>query len=388
MTLSGQSEPRARCDRCRKPASLCLCNRTVRVQNRTHILVVQHRRERSHPVGTARIVRLGLSATDLVETTRCLPRPALRPGAALLFPGPESRELTSLSAEERPDQLVVLDGTWHQARRLFLDNPWIQELPRVRLAPAAPSRYRIRRQPAEHCVSTLESIVAALRILEGDTAGLNGLLDVFDTMIDEQHAFMVGPRRAPRPRRHATRPSRAIPDALREAPERVVAVYAETVAREANEGCGPRRLLRWSAVRPVDGSTFDCVLGPLENPAAAGHLRHIGLGPADIAAAINPEDAGGAWRAFVNDDDLIVGWHPALMGILKWLDDAPLESVALRGVWANITHRRPGGLDALVTALGLPIEDVPIPGRASVRLGQTLAILRHMVSVAPREVRT
>lgn len=348
--------------------------------------MIQHRRERSHPVGTARIVRLGLSAADIVETGRCLPRPALRPGAALLYPGPESRDLSGLRPDEAPTQLVVLDGTWHQARRLFLDNPWIQELPRVRLTPASPSRYRIRRQPAEHCVSTLESIVAALGIIEPDTAGLDGLLDVFDTMVEEQRAFMISSATAPRPRPRVFRPARAIPPALREAPERVVAVHAETAPCEPGPSCGPRQLVRWSALRPFDGAVFDRVVRPAGAPSAPGYLEHLGLSAEHMVAAVSLTEAAEAWREFRQDDDIVVAWHPAMLRILTWLDTGRQETAALRGLWANITHKRPGGLAALVDGLELAVEVPPIPGRAARRLGQTVAILRHLVRVAPYQV--
>ncbi|HHH10935.1 MAG TPA: DTW domain-containing protein, partial [Sorangium sp.] len=48
------------CYRCHKPAVTCICARVKRVDNRTKIWLLQHPRERFHPIGTARIARLGL----------------------------------------------------------------------------------------------------------------------------------------------------------------------------------------------------------------------------------------------------------------------------------------------------------------------------------------
>ena len=49
------------CYECHKPRGLCVCGNIPRVDNRTSILVLQHPRERLHPIGTARFVRLGLA---------------------------------------------------------------------------------------------------------------------------------------------------------------------------------------------------------------------------------------------------------------------------------------------------------------------------------------
>jgi DTW domain-containing protein YfiP len=108
------------------------------------------------------------------------------PDTALLFPSAGAGDLRALPPEEHPRGLVVLDGTWSQARALYRENPWLHALPHLALSPDAPSRYRIRRAPRRDYVSTIEATVAALRILEPDTPGLDGLLEVFDSMIEAQ----------------------------------------------------------------------------------------------------------------------------------------------------------------------------------------------------------
>jgi DTW domain-containing protein YfiP len=119
------------------------------------------------------------------------------PRTALLFPSTDARDLRTLSPEEHPRGLVVLDGTWSQVRSLYRENPWLDALPHLALSPAAPSRYRIRRAPRPEYVSTIEATVAALRILEPDTPGLNGLLEAFDSMIEAQ--IIRGHGERPRP---------------------------------------------------------------------------------------------------------------------------------------------------------------------------------------------
>jgi DTW domain-containing protein YfiP len=198
---------RQNCYRCFKPASHCMCDRIGRVENRTRITILQHPRERFHAIGTARIARLGLVNSSLVVPPTTLARSLahrldVAPGTGLLFPGAEARNLNDVEPTERPTGLLVLDGTWSQARKLYNQNAWLSALPHYALTPTSPSRYRIRKEPRESYLSTLEAIVQALEVLEPETKGMSGLLDAFDTMIDDQVVFEHrNPRRKLRDRR-------------------------------------------------------------------------------------------------------------------------------------------------------------------------------------------
>jgi DTW domain-containing protein YfiP len=200
---------RSNCYRCFKPTSHCVCERILRVENRTPIHIVQHPRERFHAIGTARFARLGLARVSLVVPGDSLRRnlrvaPRTGAGIGLLFPGTGSRPLEGLLPEERPAELIVLDGTWSQARRLYEHNEWMGGLTHFSLSPEEPSRYRIRKAPRHSHVSTLEAIVLALRELEPGLLGLDELLSAFDGMIDAQVLHTSrNPRHRPR------RPKRA-----------------------------------------------------------------------------------------------------------------------------------------------------------------------------------
>jgi hypothetical protein len=187
------------------------------IAHRTQIVIVQHPRERFHPVGTARIAELGLAHCRLERPRNPVSQrldlaPCAPPGAGLLFPGipghfdVPTRSLADLDPEERPPALLVLDGTWAQARALYRQNAWLRALPHLRLEPRQPSRYRIRRPPRRSYLSTVEAIVEALRIFEPETPGTDALLAVFDSMIDEQAVYA---QRSPRrPQRKFARQAR------------------------------------------------------------------------------------------------------------------------------------------------------------------------------------
>jgi tRNA-uridine aminocarboxypropyltransferase len=158
------------------------------VDNRTAIWILQHKRERHHPIGTARIAELGLLRSRVDVCYEPPGMPSRLDGVALLYPGLDSRPLASLEPQERPERLVVLDGTWNHARVMYRDFHWLHTLPRYSIEPEQGSRYRIRKEPRHDCLSTIEAIIEALMILEPETAGLEGLLTAFERMIDRQLA--------------------------------------------------------------------------------------------------------------------------------------------------------------------------------------------------------
>jgi DTW domain-containing protein YfiP len=179
-----------RCARCALPPGYCLCGEVPRLETRTQIVVVRHVRELEKPSGTTRIAALALPSLTIVEYRdepgAQLPawiagRPYVRgrvieppegvgthiaelAGAALLFP--TGRALAELAAP--PRALVVLDGTWRQARAMYQRIPGVARLPALRLVGAPSEMTRLRRPIREGERSTLEAIADALSELEGD----------------------------------------------------------------------------------------------------------------------------------------------------------------------------------------------------------------------------
>ncbi|XP_078434987.1 DTW domain-containing protein [Wolffia australiana] len=110
----------------------------------------------------------------------------IAPRSALLFPGKAAVDLEAIDFDVK--HLFLLDATWDKARRMFYENPWLQLLPRIKLPAKAESLYKeVRHQPRAGCLSTIESIVCALKCLSGDAIdGLDELLEVFESMVEDQ----------------------------------------------------------------------------------------------------------------------------------------------------------------------------------------------------------
>jgi DTW domain-containing protein YfiP len=181
----------AACARCLKPASLCVCEGIVPIDNRVSLVILQHPQEQDRALGTARltalhfrnaIFRIGLSWPSLASL---LGRPADPRRWAVLYLGsaqpgdlPPGRDIAVLDAKGAPlaDQdaalrgiagIVVLDGSWSQAKTLWWRNPWVLKARRVVLAPSRPSRYgALRCEPRREGLSTLEAAALLMGRLE------------------------------------------------------------------------------------------------------------------------------------------------------------------------------------------------------------------------------
>ncbi len=179
---------RPHCSRCQRPASHCLCPLIPSLTSTARVLILQHPSETAHALNTARLAALGLRSAELLVGER-VSLPADEHDNYLLFPGADAIPLENLAKSETPLRLIVPDGTWKKARKMLHLNPELATLPRVSLPSGLVSRYRLRKAPAPGALSTLEAIVTALNILEGE--GLfDGLLRPFDALIESQIAAM------------------------------------------------------------------------------------------------------------------------------------------------------------------------------------------------------
>jgi DTW domain-containing protein len=177
----------AGCARCGKPAPLCVCAGIEPIDNRIALLILQHPQEQDRELGTARLTALHLKHATLKSglswpsLAKALGREVNPKRWAVLYLGaagaatlPRDRELNlldgknvALPEQERAlaeiDGVIVLDGSWSQAKTLWWRNPWVLKCRRLALNPKQPSRYgKLRREPRREGLSTLEAAALAL----------------------------------------------------------------------------------------------------------------------------------------------------------------------------------------------------------------------------------
>jgi DTW domain-containing protein YfiP len=388
------AEPRAVCAQCRRPVVVCYCAHIVPVATRTKLVLVQHRRERDVPIGTLRMAELALpNASVFIGVNELDADQGLRaaisgPDTYLLYPGKDAIDVTELAASRAPSDgpitIVVVDGTWWQAQSLVRKTRMLQALPQVRFTPPRPSDYRIRKEPAEHCVSTIEAITHLLGALEGDAARFEVLLKPFEAMVDAQLRYVAERRGAPS--RHSvsrkTRPRRVpVPELLRSRFDDVICVHAEANAWPANvPGGHDAELVHWCAVRPSSGERFEAILAPRQ-PLAPATPNHTHFDPARLIGGESLSDFLTRWRAFLRETDVLATWGHFAIGLAA-RDEVPLPAtrVDVRRAATELAGERTGGQEAYLARLALPEPPALGEGRGGERVAQLVAIVRQMAS--------
>ena len=214
----------AECPLCRKPPALCVCGGVTPFDNKVALLVLQHPQEQDRMLGSARLAALhfknslfkvGLSWPSL---SKILGRDADPKRWAVLYLGSSKAEalapgrdvvVLNRKGETLPDQnaalrdiegVILLDGTWSQAKAIWWRNAWILKCRRVVLGPRQPSRYgQLRKEPRRDGLSTLEAAAMLLSRLERKPEIETALTANFERMLAryrEARGFKPEPSRS------------------------------------------------------------------------------------------------------------------------------------------------------------------------------------------------
>lgn len=209
------ADPVTLCETCGKPTALCVCSALTEIATRTAVAILQHPQEHDEVLGTARLTALQLSRSVLrvglswPSLKRVLGREVDAKRWAVLYLGaaqpktltpaaaPPPAELALVDAKGQPlpdsaallrrlDGIVLLDGTWSQAKTLWWRNPWMLKCRRLVLHPRFRSRYgKLRREPRRDSLSTLEAAALCLSHLEKDPTLFDRLTRPFDLLIEK-----------------------------------------------------------------------------------------------------------------------------------------------------------------------------------------------------------
>ncbi len=383
------------CARCRRPEGVCYCAHVPRIETASRVVILQHPRERTVPIGTARMASLCLPGAELHVGIHWSGTPALeralsdpaRP-AALLYPGPGAIDVLR-EPPPGPITLIVVDGTWSQTRKVVRRNPELAALPRYAFSPPTPSEYRIRKEPDDVCVSTIEAIAHVLGALGGDPERCLEMLRPFRAMVDAQLACAKSVHHGRGRKKRAPRPPRpVVPAWMVERASDLVCVVGEanawpyrSVERETEH---PDELVHWVAQRLSTGEQMELVIAP-RNPLSSRTPVHLGLDEEALRAGATVADALARWRAFVRDSDVVCAWGQYGTGLFEEMGGhLPAARLDVRQLARDASGGKVGMAEDYLARLGLAAAPPVGSGRAGLRLGQLTAIVRGLLGLEDR----
>ncbi len=219
-----------RCGGCRLSPSSCVCPWRPRIASTVRFLVLTHPVEAFKPTSTGRVVASCVAGSRIESWSRESAPSELRnprPGSpgrgaeesagagvtaiewALVFPARQpdlvSRCVAPPDLLGRGDGgpgsigLVLLDGTWPQARRMCRKSRWLERLPILSLDEVPRHGFRLRRSaqlPDRACTAD-----AAIRCMEllGDESGAERLAAYYHLFTLEYLRMRKGPGAVPDP---------------------------------------------------------------------------------------------------------------------------------------------------------------------------------------------
>lgn len=208
------------CPGCEKPVRLCVCTALRPIDTRLKVLLLQHPQEKREVLGTAGLVarlfpkatmKVGLSWAGLRrlvgENADAKRWGVLYLGAAKQSPAGGANRQEEVAAVDKNgvplkdsahvladlEGIILLDGTWAQAKTLWWRNAWLLKCRRIVLNPKVRSLYgQARKEPRRESLSTLESAALLLARLEERP-------EIYDQAL-APFALLLKKLRAPRPR--------------------------------------------------------------------------------------------------------------------------------------------------------------------------------------------
>ncbi len=158
------------------------------------ITLLTHSKEVTKKSNTGRLVLklLGKSAEQIIwkrqEPSRELLDEIAGGNTALIYPGNSDEENHDLS---NIDHFILIDSTWHEARKIHQRSPYLQQVRRISLKTREKSRYNLRKNQKESGLCTAECVIEILRT--------TGNMDVAD-QLEEQFLSYMRPAAAVRPK--------------------------------------------------------------------------------------------------------------------------------------------------------------------------------------------
>ncbi|XP_075238387.1 DTW domain containing 2 [Lycorma delicatula] len=186
--------PRKRniCNGCKRPSVVCWCSAlpSEPLQPSCRVILLQHPAEEKRCLRTAPMLVRGLSSGScLIFKGKKFPQSRYEelyeilnnPNTILLYPSRLAVNLDTVLRESedfnKPCDIVLIDGTWPQAKTIYNNTPILHTMKQAKLVRGGGSEYVIRTQPTEGCLSTLETAAQALALVDNRPDYIGTLLE-------------------------------------------------------------------------------------------------------------------------------------------------------------------------------------------------------------------
>lgn len=183
-----------------------MCTAVNPISTNTKFVILMHPKEfKKTKNGTGRLTHLSLPNSELyidVDFTHHKAINALiddpQNCCYVLYPGEESLHLNTQKIELGNRQLVVfiIDSTWPCSVKILRLSRNLQDLPKLSFTHTKTSQFQFKEQPKEFCLSTMESTLTILELLNAQgmenlhEQSLTSFLNPFLLMVEYQIRYI------------------------------------------------------------------------------------------------------------------------------------------------------------------------------------------------------
>lgn len=200
---------REKCYRCYRPKSSCMCTHVRPINTHTKFIVLMHPKEfQKVKNGTGHLTHLSLVNSELFVGIDFTGNSRINEIIAthesyILYPSKEAINLSQHSLHvkslKKDRAIFIIDSTWACSLKMMRLSQNLHGLPHISFDSTKCSAFKIKEQPMEYCLSTIESTLSVLELLQKwqietiPHEKLDTFLTPFHEMIAYQLAFIDNP---------------------------------------------------------------------------------------------------------------------------------------------------------------------------------------------------
>lgn len=167
---------REKCYNCYRPKTSCMCKYIHPISTNTQFIILMHPKEfRKTKNGTGHFTNLSLPNSKLFigidfsnhkEINEILEDKSKN--CYVLYPHKNSIKLNTQTIQDQNKQNVIfiVDSTWACSRKMLRVSQNIDKLPKISFVHDKTSQFKIKTQPEIYCLSTIESTLCILELLD------------------------------------------------------------------------------------------------------------------------------------------------------------------------------------------------------------------------------
>lgn len=202
---------RVLCLQCQRPEKACICAFAVNIENSIEVIVLQHPNEVKQSKGTVSLLQQSLANCQVIvgegfDQCQLLAQRLSHYGdeIVLLYPSKQALQIDFLLLNTNSNNslfcndsrqlnevkcIIILDGTWKKAYRMFMLSTCLHKIKHVVLPEGIPSLYQIRKTKKDNALSSLEACCHALARLENEPKKYQAMLNSFVEFNQFQQSF-------------------------------------------------------------------------------------------------------------------------------------------------------------------------------------------------------